>query len=244
MDYETLYNAIFHRKSVRRYDSGPLTEAVTAGIREYLNTLTPLLPGIKVEIKRLSAEQLKSNAPQSIGFYSEKKDGYLMNAGFLMEQIDLYLSANNIGACWLGNAKPVKGVITPPAGMEYVAALAFGTPAEEMHRSVSAEFKRNTLNEISGLTDLYHVLEAARLAPSAMNSQPWHFSGTTEHITVSRKKSLILDRLNQIDIGIVLCCLWFSFLHQGKTVSFDFTPSAVPKGRIFMANVNIGELQP
>ena len=243
MDYEALYQAIFHRKSVRKYDAVPLGGEPVQKLQELIGTLQPLCPEIGTQIKILSPEQLKSNAPQSVGFYSEKKEGSRMNAGFMMEQIDLFLSANNIGACWLGMAKPVKGVLTPPQGMEYVTTLCFGTPAQEMHRSAPAEFKRNTLNEISDVTDLYHVLEAVRLAPSAMNSQPWFFSGTPERLTVSRKKSMMLDKLNQIDIGIALCCLWLSLKHQGKEAVFDFSPATVSKGRIFMANVSVKDAE-
>ena|GEM_PF-3748051 len=31
-----------------------------------------------------------------------------MNAGFLLQQIDLYLSDSNLASCWLGMAKPSK----------------------------------------------------------------------------------------------------------------------------------------
>lgn len=33
-------------------------------------------------------------------FYSESKEGYLQNIGYLGEQIDLYLTSKNIGALW------------------------------------------------------------------------------------------------------------------------------------------------
>lgn len=241
MDYEQLYDAIFHRKSVRKYDSAPLPEPVIAELKAYCGTITTLVPEIETELQVLSPEQIKVNAPHAICLFSEKKDGWRMNAGFIMEQIDLYLSANHIGACWQGTAKPEKGKVSAPAGMEWVATICFGTPAQPMHRDDTSQFKRNTLNDISDISDLYHVLEAARLAPSAMNSQPWYFGGNAEKVTVSRKKSLLLDKLNQIDIGIALCCLWLALHHQGKRASFDFTPAPVPKGRVFMANVLVSE---
>lgn len=239
MDHEVLYQAIFHRKSVRKYDSTPLTQEVLDALKGFIAELKPLIPGIKTEVKLLPQSIVKTNAPQSLCIYSEKKDGWRMNAGFLMEQIDLYLSANNIGACWRGGSKPAKGSVQMPQDMVFVITLCIGTPAQEMHRANAAEFKRESLNTISPVSDLYHVLEAVRLAPSALNKQPWYFSGSADRIIVSRKKSLLIDKMNQVDIGIALCCLWLSLLHQGKEAAFDFTPSPVPDKHIFMANVNV-----
>lgn len=38
-------------------------------------------------------------------FYSEKKDNYLQNIGYLGEQLDLYLTSKNIGTLWFGIGK-------------------------------------------------------------------------------------------------------------------------------------------
>lgn len=239
MDYEALYDAIFHRKSVRKYDGAPLTDQAIAELHEFMQEAKPLLPEIETEFKLMLPGDIKTNAPHAVCLYSEKKDGWRMNAGFLMEQVDLYLSANNIGACWLGTTKPEKGRVAPPAGMEWAATLGFGTPAQPMHRETAEEFKRKSLNEISGVTDLFHILEAVRLAPSAINKQPWYVSGGAQHVVFSRKKNLLLNKLNQIDMGIALCCFWLSLKHQGKEAAFSFAPEPVPEKNVFAAAVDI-----
>lgn len=239
MDNETLYDAIFHRRSVRKYDSAPLTDRAIADLDAFTRGLKPLLPDIRTEVRLTLPGDIKVRAPHAVCLYSEKKDGWRMNAGFMMEQIDLYLSASNIGACWLGMTKPDKGKVAPPAGMEWVATLCFGTPAQPMHREGPEQFNRKSLNEISDITDLYHVLEAVRLAPSAMNKQPWFFSGSAGRVVASRKKSLMLDKLNQVDTGIALFCLMLALLHQGKEVSFSFEKQPVPEKHIFMAVAEI-----
>ncbi|MEG2625072.1 MAG: nitroreductase family protein [Christensenella sp.] len=238
MDNEILYDAIFHRKSVRKYDSAPLNKEILAKLNEFALTAIPLIPEIDTEFRVLTGADIHADAPQCMCLYSQKKDGWRMNAGFLTEQIDLYLSANNIGACWLGSTQPHK-TVCPPDGMEWVATLEFGTPAQIMHRSAASEFKRKSLNEISDITDLYHVLEAVRLAPSAMDKQPWFFGGNASNVIVSRKKSMLLDKLNQLDIGIALCCFMLSLKHLGKTAQFSFEPQPVPEKSIFMATINI-----
>ncbi len=39
---------------------------------------------------------------------SENTEGYLMNIGFIFQQMDLYLSSIGLGSCWLGMAKPTE----------------------------------------------------------------------------------------------------------------------------------------
>ena len=87
MDHETLYQAIFHRCSVRKYDAAPLPKQTLEELRSFMSGLLPLLPEIKTELKLLGPDSIKINAPHAVCLYSEKKDGWRMNAGFLMEQI-------------------------------------------------------------------------------------------------------------------------------------------------------------
>lgn len=239
MDYEALYGAIFHRRSVRKYDSAPLGEEYMSRVRESLSEVKPLMPEIKTEFKIVEAGKIKSNAPQCLCLYSENKEGWRVNAGFMMQQMELHFSANNIGACWLGLTKPDAAAVPVPDGMEWVATLCFGTPAQPMHREGADEFKRKSLNEISDVTDLFHVLEAVRLAPSAQNSQPWRISGSAQHAVFGRKKNLLLGKMNQLDMGIALCCFWLSLKHQGKDAAFSFVPETVPGKNIFAAAVEI-----
>lgn len=72
-----------------------------------------------------------------------------MNAGFLLQQVDLYLSDNNLASRWLGMAKPAKGVPTLINELEFVVMLAFGNTTEPIHRVNTSEFKRNDLSAMS-----------------------------------------------------------------------------------------------
>jgi hypothetical protein len=103
MTNQKLYDAIFTRKSVRKYDMTPLSEEVMDEIKNYADNLKPLDDSIRYSMSFLSEVDSKllipaKVAPHYICIYSEKKDGYLMNAGFLLQQIDLYLSAKGIGS--------------------------------------------------------------------------------------------------------------------------------------------------
>jgi hypothetical protein len=84
--------------------------------------------------------------------------------------------------------------------------MSFGKPAEPLYRELSA-FKRKTLAEISEGSD--KRLEAARLAPSAVNSQNWFFIADNGKIHCYRKKPnpllrFMLTNMNRIDMGIAL----------------------------------------
>ncbi len=236
---ENLYNSIFTRKSIRKYSKAPLSNEMLEKIKEKIKELKALDDTIRYEIVIQNDDQVTTmiKAPQYLCFYSERKGIYLMNAGYLLQQMDLTFSAMGIGACWVGIAKPHEEKIN---GLSFVILLAFGEPVESVHRSSVSEFTRKSLAELTDLKNCEELLTPVRLAPSATNSQPWRFSSDGKSIIVSREKLNIikesfLGEHNQIDTGIALCHLQISAEHMGKTVKFDFDERIVPKNSIFMA---------
>ena len=249
MTNKQLYEAIFSRKSIRKYDMVPLPDLTIKELQQFADAVTPLDESINYEFLYLSTEDVKNplpiKAPHYICLYSEKKGNYLMNAGFILQQIDLYLSANNLASCWLGMAKPSKQVPEMKNGLEFIIMLAFGNSNEPVHRTSTSEFKRKSLSSICSIANSDELLEPVRLAPSASNTQPWFFSGSKNEIIVSREKlnfikAPIYGKMNQIDTGITLAHLWLSFDHQGKSIKFNFEKSTAPSGFEFMTKVKVG----
>jgi nitroreductase len=249
MTNEQLYEAIFKRKSIRKYDMTPLSMELIANVQNFTKKIKPLDETIRIEYLYLGTGDVKNllpiKAPHYICLYSEKKDNYLMNAGFILQQIDLYLSATGLGSCWLGMAKPSSQVPKVKNGLEFVIMIAFGNTNEPVHRVSVSEFNRKSLSAISNVASAEDLLEPVRIAPSASNSQPWHFSGTIDRIRVGREilniiRAPIYGKMNQIDIGIALCHLWLSCRHQGKKMELDYEKASVPKGYEHMASVHIG----
>lgn len=194
------------RKSIRKYSPTPLDDATMQQIQEKINTLTPLYPHIRhsVEFTAKTKGMFHVKAPHYLIFGSEEKEGSYENIGFLGQQLDLFLSELGIGTCWLGAAKPEE---KQASALPYVVAMSFGTPDEPIHRT-HATFKRKPLDQISEGSD--SRLEAARLAPSGMNAQNWHFIAEDGKIHCYRKKpkaplGFILNKLGSIDIGIAIC---------------------------------------
>lgn len=236
-----LYDVIFKRKSIRHYNETPLDDARLEEILQYSQTLTPLFPEIKTAFGVIKGESVSGlfaiDAPQYLAFYSEEKEGHYLNAGFLMQQMDLYLSAVGLGACWLGMAKPK---MKEKDGLAFIMMFAFGEPTQTLHRGAVAEFKRKPLAEISEGSDAR--LEAVWLAPSATNAQPWFFSCADGAIDVFRVKlnpvkAAVFDRLNLIDSGIALCHLKVATEHAGKAFSFAQTPGKNKKGYQYIGTV-------
>jgi nitroreductase len=257
---DSLYNIIFKRKSIRKYDNAKLEAHVQTEIQSYIDQITPMDQDIKTSIKLVRGDEgnwgvFAIKAPYYIVACSAPKGNYFANIGFMLQQVELFLSMRGIGSCWVGMAKPAKELANE-AGMEFIIVLAVGIPGEPIHRANVSEFKRRSLAEITNIPDygenpeLLTILEAARLAPSATNSQPWYFSGTPESIIVSRLelnpiKALIYNRMNQVDIGIVLCHVWLAAGKLGKKVIFVQEPVnkiAKIKGYQYITTVQIKSL--
>ena len=194
------------RKSIRKYDPAPLDAATLDAVRAQIGKLKPLYPDIKYSIEFTTKTKgiLGVKAPHFLIFGSEEKDGSYENIGFIGQQLDLYFSANGLGACWLGAAKPGEKM---EAALPYVIALGFGKPAEPLHRELSA-FKRKPLSAISEGND--PRLEAARLAPSGVNMQNWYFIADSGKIHCYHRKpnplaALMLGKMGCIDLGIAIC---------------------------------------
>ena len=207
------------RKSIRRYNPAKLDEETLGKVKEQLQKLMPLYPEIKysVEIADKTKRAFGINAPHYLLFYSEEKEGAHENIGFIGQQMDLYFSENGLGSCWVGVAKPEKtkkektdeekiNEEKTEKGI-YVICIAFGKPAETLHRE-RKDFRRKPLSKMSRGND--SRLEAARLAPSGINAQNWFFIEEAGKIHCYCKKSsglkkLMLGKLDLIDIGIAIC---------------------------------------
>jgi nitroreductase len=202
MESTNLYETIFRRKSIREYDLTPLDGHTLAEIMTRTSALKPLYDGIKVEMKLLSQKDVKSlfqaKAPHYLAVFSEAKDGYLTNAGFMLQQMDLFFSANGIGSCWQGIPKPTKEILNR-SKFEFIILLAFGRPKERLYRENVSEFPRKPFGGITNLKVADSLMEPPQLAPSAMNRQPWFFTGSASTIHAHRVKSNFVK--DQGDVG-------------------------------------------
>lgn len=178
-------------------------------IEKAISNAKPLNNGINYYYEIFTKDEVNIrtcwNSPYYLALYSEKKDNYLENIGFVFQQVCLYLQRIGIGSCWVGmGSLKVKNP-------DFVILIAFGK-SDNMTRELS-DFKRKKLAEISDFED--ERLIPAQLAPSAINSQPWYFKHTGDGFDVFQIKQNILKRQvlkkwNPIDVGIALAHLYVS----------------------------------
>ena len=199
----TLNEMIYHRKSCRSFTGKPVDAEMIEKILSF--EPKPLYPEIKVRMDIVSRDKVKCicpwTTPQLITVCSEETEGYLENIGFLFQQMELYLQTLGLGVCWLGMGKLNPKTTTEVEGMKFVIMLAFGQPKGDQLRHDLKGFKRKPMEQITDKPD--PRLEPARLAPSAVNSQPWYFThdGDTIHVYRSKKGS-------PLDAGIALAHLY------------------------------------
>lgn len=215
--YDRLSQMILHRRSVRSYTPEMVDEVMLADIRAFMEALKPLFPEALPEARIIPTKDAafiqKWRNPQFLAFYAPKTDEGLMNVGFMYQQLDLFLQSRGLGTCWVGLGTPVDTIHKPPEGMKLAVMMAFGHPADVPERSAEMDFKRRKMADVSDTPD--DRLEAARLAPSATNSQPWAFLHEGDTIHVYREKLSLIKtrthgRMNLIDMGIMLAHLFVS----------------------------------
>lgn len=208
-----LEEQIYLRKSCRKYLDEPVNFDL---IDEFMSNVKPLNEDIKYRYEFLKQNEVSSKmhfkAPYYLAIYSEIKENYMVNAGFIFQQLCLYLQSQGIGSCWLGLGSPKK------KDSEFVILISFGK-SDDMTRTLD-EFKRNNLSKISDEVD--ESLIPAQLAPSAMNSQPWYFKHTVDGFDVYQVKQNIikrqlLKRWNPIDMGIAI-----SHMYIANENTFEF----------------------
>ena len=161
-----------------------------------------------------------------------KKSSYdLEDLGFLFEKVILYCTSLGLGTVWLGGtfnkgnfakAMELKDdetfPIVSPVGIEVKKNLLLQECLEAVHLK-RKDFAQICFNENFD-TPLKHedakeyneVLEMVRIAPSAVNKQPWRIlkEGNNYHIYSDGK-----SEINRIDIGICLCHFYLSAKEKG-----------------------------
>ncbi|MGZ7210381.1 MAG: nitroreductase family protein, partial [Methanobacterium sp.] len=132
--------------------------------------------------------------------------------------------------CWQGIPRPKKELLVS-SNLEFIILIALGKTSESLHRSSVSEFKRKSIQEISDVKGADELLEAARLAPSAGNGQPWFFTGNENIIHAYSIKpgfirGLMAKKYIPIDVGIALCHLNISAEHHGKKTEIKVDKTA------------------
>lgn len=248
-----LYDSIIKRKSIRNYSEKKLPSEKLREIRKYIDDLDSLFEEIEKEIIIVNREEIdeavsglignfgKVEAPYYTVVSSEEKNNYLENIGYQLEFLVLKLTDMNIGTCWLGshfNENDLKNILEVKKNWKIPVIIAFGYPEEKnAFRDHPSQANRKKLSEIiinntEKITEEWRtILNAARLAPSAINRQPWRFEIFDKgvHVYLDKKGGIVqrlakrfgnLEEMNHIDVGIALNHIKVATEHVSKEVEF------------------------
>lgn len=238
------YEAIRARKSIRKYDFTPLSQETLNCLEEYTKKAVPLKKEIGVEFKLLKAWEdgrdlqgkFRVKAPYYLILSSELRQDYLLNAGYLMEQIVLYLTMHGIGTCYQGALTP-NDKLKKKLKYDYVIAIAFGCPMEELYRK---EKHKNMLPEETTIicreecgAVTKEILQLALMSPSAMNIQPWRVVAYHNRLHIFSKKEWfykdVLGDIRLIDLGIFMATLKLAAEELWVDAHFVWLPQIAAK---------------
>jgi hypothetical protein len=174
-------------------------------------------------------------APALIAFIGDINDHYVNEKiGYTGEGIVLEATAMGLGTCWVGGSMFFRRDVAESAvgtgekervfAVTPVGHTAKGSSLEERAQTGFGIFhRRKPLEEmVSGLDEkewpdwIKAALEAARLAPSATNRQPWRFNVEPDSITVSVDSPLLdFGVSKRLDCGIAMLHIEVAALDSG-----------------------------
>jgi hypothetical protein len=208
--YERWYEALLKRRSRRLYDSRPLSHdafqqlnAVCSGFCPFDSARALLTEHTEKVFKGIIGAYGKiRGAPLFIAFVGDTRDPHIHEKiGYTGEGIVLEATAFGLGTCWVGKSfdQTIASSFISIGEYERVYAV---TPVGYAQKESSFEerlltgfgqtHKRKPLHElVSGMQEaewpgwVRMSLLSARIAPSAVNRQPWRFLVEPDSITIS-----------------------------------------------------------
>ena len=189
-------------------------------------------PGVRIELTTKSIDAVLAGITNSYGiirgataclaFVGDMDDPHVQEkVGYTGEGIILEATANGLNTCWISGSfdRKAASYLTGITKNEKVLTVSpIGHSSQEpslTERSMMSLFKPHKRKPLSALAGgleesqrpswMKAALEAARLAPSAVNRQPWRFDLDHNSITVSvDTPKLNLSSDKRLDCGIAM----------------------------------------
>ncbi len=251
--FSTWYPAIARRRSRRQFDPA---KVIPAGLLEDLRALCDgfrPFPCARAELVTERCEEAFrgavgpygkiKGAPAFIAFVGDSSSANFQEAtGYTGEGIVLAATALTLSTCWVAglfDRKTVASLVDLHDNERVLAVTPVGYPAarqtleEKIMTGFGSTHKRKPLSSlVSGTAPEKYpewvrlALEAARLSPSAVNRQPWHFHVKNETITVSvRTQGSDYNISKRLDCGIAMLHIETAALYSGKAGRWEFLDS-------------------
>jgi nitroreductase len=237
------YPAINIRRSRRQYDRSRIIEAekvnrlleVCSSFHPYSSARVEFIPEPPDDIFR-NAVGFYSNiqgAQSFLAFIGDTSDPDMQEKiGYTGEAAILEATALGLGTCWVAltyNSRAAHSILKIAKNEKLVCVSPVGYPSDKItiieraYTGFGANHQRRPLaGMVTGLGESERpawaqaAVEAARLAPSAVNRQPWNFHVEKNSITVSvLSPGMELNVSKRLDCGIAMLHFEMGALSKG-----------------------------
>lgn len=220
------------RHSRRSYDGTTIAEETMAALDDFCRHFLPA-PVARAQLIRSAPADIftgivggygrVTGAPSAVAFTGTKgAPGVEMAVGYTGEAFVLEATRLGLGTCWIGGFfKPgrVTGILEMAGGEQVFAVSPVGTPSEALTgfekvvktvKTTGGATPRKPAEEIapgchSWVPWARAGVDAARIAPSAANRQPWRFRYEDGRVVVSFDGQEIAQKVSKkVDCGIAM----------------------------------------
>jgi nitroreductase len=247
------HDALSRRRSIRRYAPKPVEPSSIEAIRRVCAEFCPFQSARSVLVADPSEDIFRgipggygkvSGAPALVAFVGNMESPDVQEAiGYTGEGVILEATALGLATCWVGGFfSPRRAAaiaqVAPNERVLAVTPIGYANEGSSLQERAMSRFGRNWQRRplsdlVTGLKEndrpewMKAALEAARLAPSAMNRQPWRFQVDRNSITVSADSALNPTMVvsKRLDCGIAMLHIEIGALASGVRGSWELLKS-------------------
>lgn len=250
LDYSELSGAIAARRSVRAYDGNPLSGEELRLMRLFCAAKYPISEGARVELVTDGSGELFTGlaikkARAALVMIGDFREPHVDEAvGFVGEYVILGATSMGLGTCWVtATYRPqvAAGAVALKEAEKVFAVSPLGhggrtgfvenlfnnylTKSRE-RRPLESMVAGDGLPLDSAPGWIRSALEAARLAPSAFNRQPWRFEIGLDFIKVyvDADSREVAGASRRMDCGMAMAHLEIAALEAGVSGTWEFLP--------------------
>lgn len=269
----SIFETIKHRRSVRTFDETGLRPEDAGKLTEFAEKLENPY-SLPITWRLLDAKKHGLSSPVIVGTntYIAGKMRRAPHAeeafGYTFEKLVLFAGELGIGTTWIAgtmNREAFEKAMELKEGEVMPCVSPLGYPAKKMslresimRRGIKADsrfefgelffegsFEKPLAPERAGR--LAEAFEAVRLAPSAVNKQPWRIVLCGDKAHFYEKQSRGYDNggwdIQKIDMGIALCHFELAAQALGFKTSFELADPgiSVTEGTAFIGTVKLGQ---
>ena len=245
--------AVKYRHSTRKYNGRPVNEDQIKQLNDFIADLNRDMKGARVALVLENPDRVFKgiigsygkikNHPACAAFIGDMSDPNVQEkVGYIGECLILEATARGLSTCWVGGFfKPeaVKEQVNIGSTEKVLAVTPIGYSAdnisleENIIKGIVASHNRKPLGKLCPGPShadrpewITAALEAARLAPSAINRQPWRFTVKEDSIKVSvDSTNFEFGVSKRLDCGIAMLHFEIGALSKGVAGEWEYLES-------------------